>query len=72
MAVDQQDVSRKRKSRRKDIVAARVQRELQAREPDAPREGVQPLNPGFFLLQSIRENKTVKAKSTRRAKLRES
>lgn len=71
MAVEQQDVSRKRKPRQKDIVAARVQRELQALEPEAPREGVQPLNPGFFLLQSIRENKTAKAKSARRAKLKE-
>lgn len=70
MAVEQQDVSRKRKARRKDVVAARVQRELRNLEPESPREGVHPLNPGFFLLQSIRENKAAKAKSAGRAKLR--
>ena len=71
-SVEQQDVNRKRKPRRKEIVAARVQAELQQLESVAPREGVHALNPGFFLLQSIRENKAAKAKSTRRAKLKES
>lgn len=71
-AAEQQDVNRKRKPRRKEIVAARVASELQKLEPVAPREGVHALNPGFFLLQSIRENKVAKAKSTRRAKLKES
>lgn len=71
-SVEQQDVNRKRKPRRKEIVAARVQAELQQLESVAPREGVHPLNAGFFLLQSIRENKAAKAKSTRRAKLKES
>lgn len=71
-AIEQQDVNRKRKPRRKEIVAARVQAELQKLEPVALREGVHPLNAGFFLLQSIRENKAAKAKSTRRAKLKES
>lgn len=70
-AVEQQDVSRKRKPRRKEIVAARVKSELDRLEPKESREGVHALNPGFFLLQSIRENKVAKARSARRAKLKE-
>lgn len=73
MAVpEQQDVNRKRKPRMKEVVAARVKAELKKLEPVAPREGVHPLNAGFFLLQSIRENKVAKAKTAKRAKLKES
>lgn len=70
--VEQQDVNRKRKPRMKEVVAARVKVELEKLEVDAPREGVHVLNPGFFLLQSIRENKAAKAKTAKRAKLKES
>jgi hypothetical protein len=70
--VEQQDVNRKRKPRMKDVVAARVKVELQKLEPETPREGVHVLNPGFFLLQSIRKNKAAKAKTAKRAKLKES
>lgn len=71
MAVEQQDVNDKRKPRTKDLVAARMKVELERLKPEAPREGVHVLNPGFFLLQSIRENKVAKAKTAKRAKLKE-
>jgi hypothetical protein len=51
-----------RKPRKREAVHARLSRELSRLNMPAPREGVQPLNPGFFRLEAIRANGIAKKK----------
>ena len=50
-------------------VAERIKKERTRVGVDRPRTGVQPLNPGFFLLERIRAKGAPKARSAVRAQL---
>ena len=53
-----------------ELVAGRLERRLKALpEADIP-EGVQPLNPGFFLLERMRTQPGARAKQARKTKLK--
>ena len=52
-----------RAPRKKEMIQARVARELANLEKPIPREGVQPLNPGFFRLEAIRARTIAKKKA---------
>jgi hypothetical protein len=67
---DEQVMSVARKPRKKEVVQARIARELRRLKMPAPREGVQPLNPGFFRVEAIRANTVAKKKSDVRKKLK--
>lgn len=52
-------------------IADRIKREIE-RLPDVePSEGVQSLNPGFFLVQRIRDNTSPKQRAVVRADMKE-
>jgi hypothetical protein len=61
---------KKRKPRRRDVVAARLVKALGELEESGAAEGVVALNPGFFCLEKIRQNTVSKAKTVSRAKLK--
>jgi hypothetical protein len=59
-----------RKPRKKELIQARIARELANLEKPVLREGVQPLNPGFFVLETIRSKTVAKKKLAARAKMK--
>lgn len=52
-------------------IAERIKREIERLPEDDTPPHVQPLNPGFFLMQRIRDNTSPKQRATVRADMKE-
>ena len=61
----------KRKPRQSETVAVRVKRKLGQLTVGAALEGVQPLNPGYFLMERMRTEARPKERRVQRQKLRD-
>lgn len=67
MAKGEQQV-RLRKPSTREVVATRTARRLAKLKPATLPEGVQPLNPGYFLLEAMRTHPGVRLKKVKKAK----
>lgn len=65
---EQIPVGKRRKPPSNGVVAARVAKRLLKIEPRVRAENIQPLNPGFFLLEAMRARAGAKSKAQVRTK----